>query len=614
MHINGGPGTDTIVVDRHADRRRLRRHRHLHRGRRPRRPASRASSASRSTAPAAPTRSRSSARARLIETIVDGGSGDDDDPHRRHAAAARLRPAAVHLHAARVRGAAAAGHRRTTTRRADLGGWTFTVNLATWLAAGGNIFNPGSTSTAATNLATTFANHIGALRHIFDPLSNYTGATVTNAHARLRFAFIPFLFDTIVQVDVDDIQLHYSVGVVTQDTKLIQPPSITVDPPAFAFQAAGVTSLAGIQGRLTIRGGDAPEGLGDRVIVHNESSSFSGAGSLLTFTQPRYVQTGQDSLGNPIIEQDADTSGATPVPLFDSSLELRGMGLGIANGANTALNGRTVFHGIELQGIESIDIRLAGGDDTFTVSDTGFTRATNGSQTTTLLPTTLAISGGGGNDTINLEQVGGATTIIGGAGADTVNIHSTTQTLAQILGRVSFDGDATITEPPVAFLDNDPRLQIFLTTNSVIIPTGGLLHTTDASNTPYHLASLVPVLVDPVPATIGSALQVRVAVLNPSTGEVTTEFVQERGVLEFAKQKRNASGVRLWFANDGGETTDSTHHGHPGPDLENANTPYAREQVYMDSAFNKVLVNTGHRHTRPTGPARTSTSTTTASR
>src|SRR5207253_231413 len=131
---------------------------------------------------------------------------------------------------------------------------------------------------------------------------------------------------------------------------------------------------------------------------------------------------------------------------------------------------------------------------------------------------------------------------IGGAGADTLNIQSTTQTLAQILGRVSFDGDATITEPAVQFLDSDPRLAIFLTTRSVIVSIGSELTTSDASHTPYYLADIVPVLIDPIPGPNGTPLQVRVVQLNPTTGLVITRLVQEKGVLEFAQQKRNSGG------------------------------------------------------------------------
>jgi len=101
------------------------------------------------------------------------------------------------------------------------------------------------------------------------------------------------------------------------------------------------------------------------------------------------------------------------------------------------------------------------------------------------------------------------------------------------------------------------------------------------------------VLVDPTPGTAGTALKVRTVILDLSTGAVTTEFVQEKGVLEFALQKRNASNQLLWFAKDGSETTDGTQTGIPVLLAATATTPNA-QQVYMDSAFNKVLTNTGH--------------------
>ena len=185
--------------------------------------------------------------------------------------------------------------------------------------------------------------------------------------ARLRYSFIPFLFDTQIEVDVADVTMHYQTATITQQTKLIQPPAITVDPPPFAFQADGVTDLSAIRGRLTIRGGDSPEVLGDRLIIHNETGSVPAIGSLQTFSQPRYTQIGEDANGQAIYGQDHDSSSG--IALSTTSLELRGMGLGITNADHTALDGQTIFHGIEIQGIESIDIRMGDAADTFTVVD-----------------------------------------------------------------------------------------------------------------------------------------------------------------------------------------------------------------------------------------------------
>ena len=520
----------------------------------------------------------------LIETIVDGGTGDDtiniggtppllvfDPPSFTYTPPAftvQLPPVTTY-----------------TPTSIDLGHFSFTVSLGEFAAAGGN----------ATLLAQNLANHIGNLRHLFDPLTLFDSATITNATSRLRFSFLPFLFDTTVQIDVQDVTLNYRIGTVTAETKLVQPPSITVDPPAFAFQAEGTNDLSGIHGRLTIRGGDSPETLGDTVIVHNQNGTISSLGRLETFSQPRYTQIGQDGAGNAIYGQDHDSSSG--VPLFTSSLQLEGMGLGIpisASGTTSTLDHLSIYKGIELQGIEKLDIRMGDGADTFTVVDTGYAISdTDGNATTTLLPTQLAIAAGGGNDTINLEQVGGPTQISGGAGADTVNVHSATpETLAAILGRVSFDGDATLVENPIPFLDTDSRLQIFLTTPSVILGDGPVLATTEATPRSYQAAIVRPVLFDPNTSATGDTLQVRVVSLNFTTGVITTQFVQEKGVRQYATQKRDTTLAHnlLWFDGSGLEVTTNTGI----PVLLPSTLAAGGSPVFMDSSFNLVLTNTGH--------------------
>ena len=395
-----------------------------------------------------------------------------------------------------------------TAQSVTLGSFTFNVDYLAWIAQGGNLV-PSISSALADTLAEGVASRIGTLRALFDPLTRFTSASATVTDVRLRYSFLPFLFNTDVRITAD-LVLNYEVGTVTAETKLVQPPTIVVDPPAFAFQAPGVSNLSGIAGRLTIRGGDAPEGLGDRVIVHNEALVGATTGKLETFTQPRYVQVGQDGAGNPLYAQDQDADSGDD--LYESSLELRGIGLGITDASHLGLNGLTVFHGIELQGIESLDIRFGTGNDTFTVVDTGFTRATDGQQTTTLLPTKLTIAGGAGADTINLQQVGGETRISGGGGADIVNVHSPANELARILGLVTFDGDGTLTQTPIAFIDTDARLQLFLTTRNTIVGDGTVLTAADGRH--YRLALFEPILLDPNTGVPGTALQVRVVVLN----------------------------------------------------------------------------------------------------
>ena len=294
-----------------------------------------------------------------------------------------------------------------TTMTINLNGFTFTVPFREWVAAGGPIF-PGSDATTisvATTFAQGVANHLTSAAAAGDPLLRVDAPTVGNVSARLRFAFLPFLFNTNVEITVGTFALNYEVGTVVQETKLVQPPTVTVDPAPFAFQAQGVTSVAGILGRLTIKGGDAPEGLGDRVIIHNQGGT-SGLGQIISRTLPRIVQVGEDQNGNAIYGQDQDISDPThPVLLSDTFTSVEGMGLGIPSAGKTALDGVNVFHGVELQGIEALDVRLAGGDDTFTVVDTPANL-------------NLSISGSAGNDTFNLKSVSGPTRILGGPGSD----------------------------------------------------------------------------------------------------------------------------------------------------------------------------------------------------
>ena len=86
---------------------------------------------------------------------------------------------------------------------------------------------------------------------------------------------------------------------------LVQPPPVTVDPPAFAFKADTSRQLAPIAGRLIIQGGDQFEEHGDRVIIHNQAGS-SAAGSLQERVVPRMVQVGEVN-GQPIFQQDRDS-------------------------------------------------------------------------------------------------------------------------------------------------------------------------------------------------------------------------------------------------------------------------------------------------------------------
>ncbi|MGZ6715887.1 MAG: hypothetical protein ACXVFG_14140, partial [Gaiellaceae bacterium] len=206
------------------------------------------------------------------------------------------------------------------------------------------------------------------------------------------------------------------------------PPALPVGFPGTTFTPTANSNVASIVGRLTIRGGDGAEYRGDTVIVHNQSGS-SAAGTLTTRPLPRIVQVGADQNGNPLFGQASGPGGL----ITDTFRSVEGIGLGIPTGGRAAFDGTNTYFGIELLGVDGLDLRLAGGDDSFTVVNTapGFR---------------LTIAGGSGNDTVNLRSVSGPTRVLGGAGSDTLNVFSTTNTLADIAGRVLFEGDKQIVE------------------------------------------------------------------------------------------------------------------------------------------------------------------------
>jgi len=239
VEINGGPGIGHDRRHRHADRRFLRRHRPLHRGRRSRRQLHRHRAHRDQTARAAPDRIWILSTSPSIETVVDGGTGDDEihiggtppllvfDPP----AVSSNTPPAFEVQLPPVI--------TYTDATLHLSGFTFTASFGDWLSAGGDPFFPSTTPNAGIVLAQRIAARIATLRLLFDPLSTYSGADVSGAHILTRFSFLPFLFTTNIQVSVDTFDLHFQVGHIDFPTKLVQPPTITVDPPAFAFQAPG---------------------------------------------------------------------------------------------------------------------------------------------------------------------------------------------------------------------------------------------------------------------------------------------------------------------------------------------------------------------------------------
>ena len=226
------------------------------------------------------------------------------------------------------------------------------------------------------------------------------------------------------------------------------PPPLIFDTPPFTFKAAASYDLSAIRGRLSIDGGSQLEQAGDTLIIHNQDGS-STAGLYTNRISPRMVQVGVDGNGHPIFVQDSEETG---VPIVDTYQSLEG--LGIPSGVG--LDGVPYF-GIRIEGMENVQLRLADGNDTFTLSEAEFHRWVNGQDIVTVPagPITgpvMTVLAGGGDDHINVRQIGAVTTILGGAGDDTINVGDGSG-LSRISALLVVDGDAHIDESTSAGRD-----------------------------------------------------------------------------------------------------------------------------------------------------------------
>ena len=77
-------------------------------------------------------------------------------------------------------------------------------------------------------------------------------------------------------------------------------------------------------------------------------------------------------------------------------------------GGNTVVGGVSIPGGISYSGVESVNVYLGTGNDTFTIAST--------SQATTIVVT------GNGKNTVNVETISGHTTIDTGTGNDIVDV------------------------------------------------------------------------------------------------------------------------------------------------------------------------------------------------
>ena len=140
-----------------------------------------------------------------------------------------------------------------------------------------------------------------------------------------------------------------------KEFKTVQPDTITVNPPPFAFKALGGQGkfdVNDIRGKLTIDGSSNFESVGDKVIVHNGSGANDN--SLITNRQiPRMEVDGKDPQGNNIYKAALDDEGNAINDIF---LSLEGFGLDIPDSGFESQDGAKIY-GVLLKDVENIDLR-----------------------------------------------------------------------------------------------------------------------------------------------------------------------------------------------------------------------------------------------------------------
>ena len=366
--------------------------------------------------------------------------------------------------------------------------------------------------------------------------------------------FWPWLYDETVEITIESFQITYSTGELQQVTRVVTPPPVVVDPPAYVFKRPRTFDISRIRGRLTIQGGDQYETQGDTVIVHNQDGS-SAAGVFTNRITPRMIQTGEDQRGDFIFVQDEDETGA----LWDTFQTVEGIGLPRGTGLDT-----NAYFGVRMDGIEDVDLRLASGNDSFTVAEGEYRQYANFVDSVThgtvLQGLSLRIVAGPGDDTIRVKQIGAFTEVLGGAGSDKVYVDDAGY-LSAIEDRLVFDGDATIEEEiiPVRTAEYADILavgvpEVFI--NSA--PHSGLAYEDPEGNIVfYELAERAPILADD-----GSGNLLVWVVVQASNGSIIEDLIHEQGVQERGIHQRGiqktVNGVPVFLDENGYETTTDT--------------------------------------------------------
>ena len=262
-----------------------------------------------------------------------------------------------------------------------------------------------------------------------------------------------------------------------------------------------------------------------------------------------------DASGNPVLEpgqvgvsetlftQTVDATTGLDTRTFST---LKGLGLG----SGTALDG-TLFDGVEYGNIEEMVILLGDGGDTFTITESG--------------DISLTLSTAGGNDTVNVKNIGGPVRVMGGAGADTFNVNNDllevdgigdlltiegNAYLSESVNRVFYDQTIEIPGQPGTSLHDavlNSSIRVFINSDPLNNAGGYPIFTfIDAAGTTtkYTRQQLAQIVFragsDGVPSATGPELWIRPAVQDIN-GFLVEDLVQEV----------NSSGVPVWRDTNG---------------------------------------------------------------
>ncbi len=319
-----------------------------------------------------------------------------------------------------------------------------TLNVNSFVFAYLELINGGALMAVVQQLLRPFLAAFGTNIPDFQQTSD---SIVGINQSTLYNFFNPFQFAPETQITVESLTVYYNTSVLVPQAPLdVQPPSVTVTEPPYAFQAAANFNAASITGPLVIDAGTGEQVNGNTVIFHDEDGT-AGTGFLRLDTFPQLTAVGQLT----------PNGYTTPVPLYAQNngltqtyLTLGGFGMGISPtmGVNPYPNESgepaqfvmnltpPVYDGIEITDVTNLELLLPSGGNTVDVDS---------------VPSNLnlTVDPGAGTNTLDLAAAGASTTIDAGAGNNSITVGQNGQ-LNQILSTLTVDGTAHLTEPSTA--------------------------------------------------------------------------------------------------------------------------------------------------------------------